>query len=111
MKQGRLMAIVLAVVSLGAIGLTGCGGSKREAVPPVAVPNLIGKGTLRAQALLRERGLRWRWDDSVKAGTANGFIPDSVESQSPVPGQWVKPGTVVQIGPGDVLTLTPTPYG
>ena len=109
--KGKLSAVVLVGASLSLVGLAGCGGSRQDAVPPVAVPDLIGKDTLKAQALLQERGLRWRWDESVKAGTANGFIPGRIEGQTPSPGRWVKPGTVVQIGPGDILNVTPTPYG
>jgi beta-lactam-binding protein with PASTA domain len=100
MSHRRLATVVLIGIAVFGVMAAGCGGTKREVVPPVSVPNLIGKNTLRAQALLRERGLRWRWDEGIGPGVTNGFIADTIEGQSPVPGGWVRPGTVVQISPG-----------
>jgi hypothetical protein len=115
MRHPRIMVVSLAGFAVCALSVAGCGGTKREVVPPVSIPNLIGKNTLRGQALLRERGLRWRWEEGVRPGIANGFIGDTIEGQSPVPGQWVRPGTVVLISPGSEMVVNATtslnPYG
>ncbi len=101
----KSVAIGLATIAAAAL-LGGCGGSSRQA--SVDVPNLIGKNSVRAQALLTRQGLRWRWEDGAKPRPTNGFLmADTIEGQSPAPGQHVKRGTVVMLVPGSDKRLAP----
>jgi hypothetical protein len=91
MNPSKLAAAALTLAG-SAVLVAGCGGTKRDVAPSVSVPYLIGKDTLSALALLQKRGLRWRWEDGVGAGVANGFIADTIEGQSPPNGRRVKRG-------------------
>jgi beta-lactam-binding protein with PASTA domain len=99
MSLTKITVVGVASVACAALA-AGCGGTKRDVAPSVSVPYLIGKDTLSALALLDQRGLRWRWEEGVGPGVANGFIADTVEGQSPPNGRRVKSGTVVLLSPG-----------
>jgi beta-lactam-binding protein with PASTA domain len=112
--MGKVVAVALACASCVSLA-TGCGETKRNVARRVSVPYLIGRDTLAAQALLEQRGLRWRWEEGVRPGIANGFIAETIEGQSPPNGRRVTPGTVVVLSPGSLWYVgghtTLNPYG
>lgn len=117
LSRSVVRALTVAVVLAFAVG---CGGEETSDSPrseeSVQVPDLVEMQNRPAQHLLAKAGLRWSYDEGEHAfgeppppNRASTADDDYILKQSPEPGEWVEPGSVVNLVTS--CSLEPLPEG